>query len=939
MRSIRSHILVSVTALLLAGQCLGQSNASTCTVPSAWVAVDGTNIFTGERAKDIGDVAMERIRIEYPAVEDDAINRPLREMMQRLLAGAPGGPYDAQVSLFELPAVNAFTLPGARIFVSRKLVAFTESEDELAGVLAHELGHAITREPETDLSLVLRKVLGVTAVTSRDDVFLRYHELLENEARKPGILKANRKEKEQLIADRLAVLLMARAGYDPQAYAHVWDRLARLEGKTGGTLANFFGITAPAQKRLYQMIEVGKALPAQCRGSNRADAALFLRWKQDVVAYVPTRQQVLPGLIARKVLESPLRADIERLAFSRDGKYLLAQDAAGVFVLAREPLKVLFYVPQDDIADSHFTPDSRGVVLISEDLRVQRWNVESGKREWVRELAERDSCRRKVLSPDGKTVACYTWGLELQLLDVDSNKILYSQKEFYSRIGGTAWNVGQWVIDMRRMMEMLLAAVDMEFSPDGRYFLAGRGELTLGYDLVAQRPLSLASGVRAIMERNFAFLADGNLAGVAGSRGEKSGVVTFPAGELVSHQPLRGKLAGGARGPYLVIRPAEKYPVGILSVVQQKYLAASKTSAMDIYDDTFVAERKNGEVALYKVGTAQAFASIQLPQSELAGVRTAFVSPDFNWLALSQRGRGAVWDVEHNQRVLHVRGFEGAYIGPDGQMVAMVPMDPKPGEEKEDADVLLATVTLGNGETVSSHPLSKDERRHEHQHGRYLVYLHPTNTDRPNGDWVLEVRDAVSGGALWSRNFEHEMPIIDADVEDGTMTLLWGLGSKAAKELVKQDAALAARRSAMGEKRTDYYIEVLETATGRARGKVLLETGEASFRVLRAFSAGDWLGVRDNRGRVVLYALPSGEVKGRFFAKAASISPAVGMVALETDTGKLDIYDLSGMKKVQTLAFPVGLALGRFSSDGKRLFVLDRNQTAYLFDTAKLKVQ
>jgi hypothetical protein len=143
----------------------------------------------------------------------------------------------------------------------------------------------------------------------------------------------------------------------------------------------------------------------------------------------------------------------------------------------------------------------------------------------------------------------------------------------------------------------------------------------------------------------------------------------------------------------------------------------------------------------------------------------------------------------------------------------------------------------------------------------------------------------------------------------------------------------------MSDKQWNYYVEVLELATGKTRGKLLIETGSASFRAEHVFAADDWLVLNDDRGRIVLYSLASGELRSRFFAHEAALSPKAGLMALEAESGKVDIYSLPGMEKLRTLEFPVGVAFGRFSAEGKRLFVLDRNQTAYLFDTEKLKAK
>ena len=77
-------------------------------------------------------------------------------------------------------------MPGGRIYITRKLIAFARNEDELAGVLAHELGHLAARQTAADMTRAFKKVLGVTEVKDRRDIFEKYNQLVENFARKPG---------------------------------------------------------------------------------------------------------------------------------------------------------------------------------------------------------------------------------------------------------------------------------------------------------------------------------------------------------------------------------------------------------------------------------------------------------------------------------------------------------------------------------------------------------------------------------------------------------------------------------------------------------------------------------------------------------------------------------------------------------------------------------
>lgn len=125
-------------------------------------------------------------------------------------------------------------------YVSRKIVAFAKTDDELAGTLAHELGHMVTHQQAIEFSARLREVLGVHEVRDRADVFDKVHLLIENVARKL-MHGGDVEEKHQYIADQVALYAMARAGYAPHAFVDFWDRFQQTHGKTGNWLSDFFG--------------------------------------------------------------------------------------------------------------------------------------------------------------------------------------------------------------------------------------------------------------------------------------------------------------------------------------------------------------------------------------------------------------------------------------------------------------------------------------------------------------------------------------------------------------------------------------------------------------------------------------------------------------------------------------------------------------------------
>jgi hypothetical protein len=87
---------------------------------------------------------------------------------------------------------------------------------------------------------------------------------------------------------------------------------------------------------------------------------------------------------------------------------------------------------------------------------------------------------------------------------------------------------------------------------------------------------------------------------------------------------------------------------------------------------------------------------------------------------------------------------------------------------------------------------------------------------------------------------------------------------------------------------------------------------------------------------VLVYSLKTGEIKGRVFGGYATISPVGDLLCVENESGKLTIYDLKTMEKREQIIFSSPVALVRFTEDGRRLFVLTSNQTAYLLDTTAI---
>jgi len=303
------------------------------------------------------------------------------------------------------------------------------------------------------------------------------------------------------------------------------------------------------------------------------------------------------------------------------------------------------------------------------------------------------------------------------------------------------------------------------------------------------------------------------------------------------------------------------------------------------------------------------------------------------WLALSGRSRGGVWNLAKGEAALYLRGFRGGHLSDDGYFFADFP-------KYETADRNVARFRLATGEVA---PGPKIEAYAARQAGQYLIVTKSAKADAKQDDVrqygnnvILEVSDSRTMTPLWSKPYPREAPRVWVAPQYNTAALVWDVSDEAAKTEIRSDPRLTQQQATMKEKEGDYFVQVLDIRNGNKLGTLLVETGKGSFRLANVFAAGDWVIVTDTRNRVLTYSLTSGAQLGRFFGGFATVSLTTNLLCVENEIGKLAIYDLKTTEKRDEFVFSSPIAMLRFSADGRKLFVLTSNQTAYLVDVSSL---
>jgi len=170
----------------------------------------------------------------YGKYEDADLARYVAAFGKKLgsLSHQPNLAYSVQV--LDSPAVNAFAVPGGYVYLTRGILAYLNDEAELAGVVAHEIGHIAARHSAQQYSRaqVAQLGLGLGSVVSK--TFRKYAGIAQVGV---GMLFLSFSRDDERQADALGVEYSAKAGYDSNHMANLFVSLERLNpGESQGGL-------------------------------------------------------------------------------------------------------------------------------------------------------------------------------------------------------------------------------------------------------------------------------------------------------------------------------------------------------------------------------------------------------------------------------------------------------------------------------------------------------------------------------------------------------------------------------------------------------------------------------------------------------------------------------------------------------------------------------
>ncbi len=173
-------------------------------------------------------------------------------IVQRSQAGNTAYQFDFHL-LADPQTVNAFALPGGQVFMTAALYQALETEGQLAGVLAHEIGHVVARHAAEQIakSQLVEGISGAAAVAAYDPNNPSSIEAARMAQLVGQMVTLKYSRADELQSDQLSVRFMADAGYDPRTMIRVMQILEATS--TGQAPPEFFSSHPNPENRIQQI--------------------------------------------------------------------------------------------------------------------------------------------------------------------------------------------------------------------------------------------------------------------------------------------------------------------------------------------------------------------------------------------------------------------------------------------------------------------------------------------------------------------------------------------------------------------------------------------------------------------------------------------------------------------------------------------------------------
>ncbi len=254
-------------------------------------------LMSEEQEINLGKQAHQQVMKQYRPYNDPALQSYVEGLVEEIGNKSHRSNLVYHVTVLDSPQINAFALPGGYLYITRGIMAYMNSEAELAGVLGHELGHITARHG------VRQQSAGTVAGILGAGVGILTGSGQAAQAANVGSTALIRGygRNHELEADRLGAEYLANVGYDPQEMLKVVEilkdqedfdkQLAKEEGREPRAYHGTFSTHPANDARLQEVI--GAADKIKTAATREAGREKFLKYMDGAVLGTAEQDGVL----------------------------------------------------------------------------------------------------------------------------------------------------------------------------------------------------------------------------------------------------------------------------------------------------------------------------------------------------------------------------------------------------------------------------------------------------------------------------------------------------------------------------------------------------------------------------------------------------------------------------------------------------------------------
>jgi hypothetical protein len=256
----------------------------------------GFNLFSSQQDVEMGRESAKEAERELQIVNDRQATSYIDSLGRQLASHAPGEKYPFQFKIVNDSAINAFALPGGFVYVNRGAIDAANDEAQIAGVMAHEIGHVVLRHGTHQVSkaylaqaplAILGGVLGSNSIGS---VLTQLGVSLGLNA---YFLKNSRDAETQ--ADLMGTQILYDSGYDPRAMVEFFEK---IQAESKGRAVQFFSDHPNPENRISNVQHEIERLGGAPRNA-RQDSQNFHSVKSSLASMPAPRKAARPGTTRR----------------------------------------------------------------------------------------------------------------------------------------------------------------------------------------------------------------------------------------------------------------------------------------------------------------------------------------------------------------------------------------------------------------------------------------------------------------------------------------------------------------------------------------------------------------------------------------------------------------------------------------------------------------